>query len=122
MTKTELLDYVRDTYSVDPDYPWEDEGYVLRHVSRKWFAVGMEVPYARLGLERDGMADIIDVKCSPLMMGDYLQQPGILPGYHMNKEHWLTILLDGSAENELIRELLEISYNLTKEKKKRKTK
>ena len=122
MTKTELLDYVRDTYSVDPDYPWEDEGYVLRHVSRKWFAVGMEVPYARLGFERDGMADIIDVKCSPLMMGDYLQQSGILPGYHMNKEHWLTILLDGSAENELIRELLEISYNLTKEKKIRKTK
>ena len=62
------------------------------------------------------------MKCSPLMMGDYLQQPGILPGYHMNKEHWLTILLDGSAENELIRELLEISYSLTKEKKKRKTK
>ena len=122
MTKTELLDYVRDTYSVDPDYPWEDEGYVLRHVSRKWFAVGMEVPYARLGLEQEGMADIIDVKCSPLMMGDYLQQPGILPGYHMNKEHWLTILLDGSAENELIRELLDISYSLTKEKKKRKTK
>ena len=43
MTKTELLDYVCDTYSVDPDYPWEDEGYVLRHVSRKWFAVGLKV-------------------------------------------------------------------------------
>ena len=119
MTKTEFLDYVREAYSVDPDYPWEDEGYVLRHRSRKWFAVGLKVPYSRLGLEQDGTADIIDVKCSPLMMGEYLQQPGILPGYHMNKEHWLTIQLDGSAEDELIKELIEISYNLTKEKKKR---
>lgn len=117
MTKTELLNYVRDTYSVDPDYPWDDEGYVLRHVSRKWFAVGMKVPYIRLGMKRDGTADIIDVKCSPLMMGEYLQQPGILPGYHMNKDHWLTILLDGSAEDELIRELIEISYHLTRDRK-----
>ena len=120
MTKTELLDYVRDYYSVDPDYPWEDEGYVLRHADRKWFAVGMKVPYSRLGLDRGGSADIVDVKCSPLMMGEYLQQPGILPGYHMNKEHWLTILLDGTAEDELIRELFEISYDLTRAKKKHK--
>ena len=52
---------------------------------------------------------------------EYLLQPGILPGYHMNKEHWLTILLDGTAEDGLIRELFEISYSLTKEKKKRRT-
>lgn len=120
MTKTELLDYVRETYSVDPDYPWDDDSYVLRHLSRKWFAVGMNVSYARLGLEREGSADLIDVKCSPLMMGTYLEQPGILPGYHMNKEHWLTILLDGTAEDVLVKELLELSYNLTKEKKKQR--
>ena len=120
MTKTELLDYVRETYSVDPDYPWDDDSYVLRHLSRKWFAVGMNVSYARLGLEREGSADLIDVKCSPLMMGTYLEQPGILPGYHMNKEHWLTILLDGTAEDVLVKELLELSDNLTKEKKKQR--
>ena len=113
MIKTELLDYVRETYSVEPDYPWEDDGYVLRHASRKWFAVGMKVPYARLGLDREGMADIIDVKCSPLMMGEYLQQPGILPGYHMNKEHWITILLDGTVPKQKICDLIDISYDLT---------
>ena len=32
MTKQELISYVRDYYSVDPDYPWEDENYVLRHL------------------------------------------------------------------------------------------
>ena len=70
-----------------------------------------------LQIDREGCADIIDVKCSPLMMGPYLQQPGILPGYHMNKDHWLTILLDGTAEEEIIKELLEISYEMTKGKR-----
>ena len=118
MTRSELLTYVRDCYSADPDYPWGDENYVLRHDhNRKWFAVGLAVPYPRLGVDRDGIADIIDVKCSPLMMGPYLQLPGILPGYHMNKDHWLTVLLDGSAADDTIKELLEISYEITKGKK-----
>ena len=115
MTKQELISYVRDYYSVNPDYPWDDENYVLRHGNnRKWFAVGLSVPYPRLGIDRDGAADIIDVKCSPLMMGAYLDLPGILPGYHMNKDHWLTVLLDGSAADETIKKLLEISYEVTK--------
>ena len=119
MTRPELLAYVRDYYSVDPDYPWEDENYVLRHGNnRKWFAVGMNISYERLGMNREGSVDIIDVKCSPLMMGPYLQLPGILPGYHMNKDHWLTILLNGSAANDTITELLEISYEMTKGRRK----
>ena len=47
-------------------------------------------------------------------MGSYLGQPGILPGYHMNKNHWLTVLLDGTAADDVIKELLEISWELTK--------
>lgn len=48
------------------------------------------------------------------MMGAYLALPGILLGYHMNKDHWLTVLLDGSAADETIKKLLEISYEVTK--------
>ena len=70
--------------------------------------------YARLGIDREGAADLIDVKTGPLLMGSYLGQPGILPGYHMNKSNWVTVLLDGSAADETIRELLEISYELTR--------
>ena len=73
----------------------------------------MCVPYRRLGIEREDSVDIVDVKCGPLLMDVYRKQPGILPGYHMNKDHWITILLDGTAEDGLIRELFEISYDLT---------
>ena len=106
MTKEELIRTVAERFSTEPEYPWADENFIFRHRSnRKWFAVAMRVAYRRLGLEREGAADIVDVKCGPLLMDAYRRQPGILPGYHMNKDHWITILLDGSADDALIREL-----------------
>ena len=74
----------------------------------------MRVRYDRLGIPREGSVEIVDVKTGPLLMGSYVGQPGILPGYHMNKNHWVTLLLDGTARDEMIRELLEISYDLTR--------
>ena len=116
MDREELIVYVRDRFSVDPDYPFEeDTTFVLRHrENKKWYAVAMTVPYLRLGIEKDRDVNIVDVKCGPLMMGTYRRYPGILPGYHMNKDNWITILLDGTAEEELIKELLEVRYELTK--------
>ena len=121
MTRDEIIAYTAERYSADAERPWNDENFIFRHGgTRKWFAVSMRVPYRRLGIEREGIADIIDVKCGPLLMDAYRRQPGILPGYHMNKEHWLSILLDGTAEDGLIRELLEISFDLTNSGTKRK--
>ena len=121
MTKDELIQYVGERYSTDAEYPWADENYIFRHrENRKWFAVGMCVSYRKLGIDCDGPVDIVDVKCGPILMGAYRGQPGILPGYHMNKEHWITILLDGSAEESMIKELLELSYDLTNRKSKPK--
>ena len=122
MTKQELMAYIEGCFSVEPDYPWEklEDGYVFRHPdNRKWFGVGLTVAYRRLGIDRDGAADIVDVKTGPLMQGAYLDRPGILPGYHMNKSHWLTILLDGSADDAVIRELLDLSWELTRDKRRR---
>lgn len=114
MTRDELIRYVGERFSTDPEYPWADEAFIFRHqTNRKWFAIVMRVPYRRLGLDRDGAADVVNVKCGPLLMGAYRALPGILPAYHMNKEHWLTILLDGSAEDALVKELLELSFDLT---------
>lgn len=115
MTRAELIRSVALTYSAEPEYPWHDDNCVFRHAgNRKWFALVLRVPYRRLGLNRDGWADLVNLKCNPLLMGSYRDQPGVLPGYHMNKEHWLSVLLDGSAEDEALRELLAISYELTR--------
>ena len=120
MTKEHLIQYIRDYYSADPEYPWDDENFIFRHsTNRKWFAVAMVVPYRRLGIDKDGSVDIVDVKCGPLLMDTYRKQPGILPGYHMNKDNWATILLDGMANDETIKEMIAISYDITKGLRKR---
>lgn len=119
MTREELLELAAARFSTEPEYPWGDDNCILRHAgNRKWFAALLIVPYRRLGIEREGDASLLNVKCGPLLSAVYRRQPGILPAYHMNKEHWLSVRLDGSAADDTVRELLELSYDLTNTKRK----
>ncbi len=55
----------------------------------------------------------VNLKCDPeraIELREYHE--GITPGYHMNKQHWNTVLADGSVKDALIRELLDHSYAL----------
>ena len=121
MTRPELINYISERYSTDPEHPWMDDNIIFRHSSnRKWFAIAMQVSYRTLGIVKEGIADVVNFKCGPLLMGAYRGRPGILPGYHMNKDNWVSILLDGTAEDSLIKELLQISYDMTGRKTKAK--
>ena len=116
MTRQELIDYIFDEYSVEPDFPFrmDDVTCVFRHTdNRKWFGIAMTVPYRTLGIGREGSVDILNVKCDPVLMGPLRRKPGFRPAYHMNKDKWITILLDGSAEQEEITALLAMSYAMT---------
>ena len=50
------------------------------------------------------------------MIGSLIQEDGILPAYHMNKEHWITILLDGTVTIQKICDLIALSYDLTRKR------
>ena len=116
MNLTELIDYVNTTYGAAPEYLWPDypQTFVFRHAdNRKWFGVVMDVERSKLGLPGTGKVFLIDVKTGPILGGSYLGQAGVVKAWHMNKNHWLGILLDGSAADQTIKELLDISYSLT---------
>ena len=116
MTLQELMEHIFDMYDVEPDHPFkmDDVSSVFRHANnRKWFALTMNIPYRTLGMARDGRVDILNIKCDPLVIGSLRGKPGYLPAYHMNKDKWITILLDGSAARENIVPLLGMSYELT---------
>lgn len=122
MTREAVLQYVLQQYGVSPDYPWEDleDAAVLRHrENRKWFALIMGVDRTRLSIPGSGMVDVLNVKCDPLMIGSARMNAGVLPAYHMNKNHWVSVLLDGTADDETVTALLDMSYALTKPKRKR---
>ena len=119
MTRQELTDYIFDAFSVEPDYPFprDDVTCVFRHTdNRKWFGIVMNIPYRTLGMNRDGETDIVNVKCDPVLMGSLRGKPGFRPAYHMNKDKWITILLDGSAGREEITALVDMSFRMTETK------
>lgn len=122
MNRQELEQIIQTEYSTEPEYPWAQypDFAVFRHSSNaKWFAVVMAVPKRKLGLFGEELLDIVNFKCSPLMLGSFLSQPGFFPAYHMNKSTWISAALDGTVPADAIRMLLEMSYRETNGKRKR---
>ena len=123
MTKREFLEYCMDTYGTSPDYPFEDdfETAVLRHSdNRKWYALVMWVARSKFGLGRDELTCVVNLKLPSEMFGSFGAADGVYPAYHMNKLHWISVILDDVSE-ELLHFLVNASYEATKQKKKRKT-
>ena len=114
MKKEEIFEYVKKQYGTVPEYLWAQspDNAVLRHKNGKWYAVVMTVEKSKLGLEGKDPVDIMDVKCDPDMTNMIIQTYGFLPGYHMNKQHWITILLDGSVSEAKTLDFLDMSYDL----------
>ena len=120
MTRQELERYILDTYPAQEDRPWlEYPGHqVFRHTgNKKWFALAMTLTRDKLGLPGEGLVDAVNLKCDPRLVPTLLGEPGFLPAYHMNKTHWITARLDGTAQEEKILFVLGMSYDLTKPKR-----
>ncbi|MGI6264468.1 MAG: MmcQ/YjbR family DNA-binding protein [Acutalibacteraceae bacterium] len=117
-----LLAYAADRFGVKPDYPWEKyPGYaVLRHRdSGKWFALLAPVPGDKLGLADPAPVEVVNLKCDPRMIGSLILNEGFAPAYHMNKLYWISVLLNGRVSDGQIEDLLDMSYALTENGRKR---
>jgi predicted DNA-binding protein (MmcQ/YjbR family) len=55
----------------------------------------------------------VSVKCEP-ELAEQLRRahPAVLPGYHLNKRHWNTVILDGSLPEQMTKDMIEDSYDL----------
>ena len=93
------------------DYPFGLDSWAVirRHSNKKMFASVYE---------REGRT-WINVKAEP-NWGDFWKTvyPAVVPAYHMNKLHWISIILDGSMTDDDILHLIDDSYNLTAPKKR----
>lgn len=116
MNRKELKQYIQNTFNVNPDYPWvkQPDNEVFRHSSnKKWFALIMNVEKSKLGLLEEGMLEVVNLKCDAILLGSLQGKKGIFPGYHMNKANWITVALDGSVDEETIKMLVDLSYEIT---------
>ncbi|MDE6111266.1 MAG: MmcQ/YjbR family DNA-binding protein [Eubacterium sp.] len=112
----EIISYIRNTYGNMPEFLWAKfagNAAVRRSDNKKWYAVLLTVSRSKLGFESDEMVEVIDLRMKPEEV-EKIDKVKILPGYHMNKRHWITVVLDGTVPFEEIIALIDESYVLAK--------
>lgn len=116
MNRAELKRFILENYNSESDFPWmKHPNYeVFRHSSnQKWFALIMDIPKNKLGLQGSDLLDVVNLKCDTLLIGSLRCEPGFFPAYHMNKDSWITVALDGSVSDDKMKMLLDASYDAT---------
>lgn len=118
-TTKALIAYVREKYGDELEYLWQkfpDNAVWRRKDNRKWYAAVLTVSKRKLGKESDERLEIIDLRIMPDEIEALIDNEKYFPGYHMNKKHWYTIILDGSVPYEEICGRIDKSYLLAKKK------
>nr|MBQ8244088.1 MmcQ/YjbR family DNA-binding protein [Oscillospiraceae bacterium] len=116
MNRQELAAYLTDTFSTTGEHlfaKYPSFQVFRHHGNKKWFAVIMDIPRKNLGLTGEGQTQVVNLKCDSRLIGSFREEPGIFPGWHMNKAHWLSVALDGIVEEDKIKFLVDMSYELT---------
>ena len=121
--RQKIIDYIKKKHKVSAEYPWKryPNYAVFRHSdNNKWFALIMEVAGEKLGMGTTDYIPVVNLKVDDLFLRDMLiQQNGFIPAYHMNKQQWITVFLDGSVKEEQIFDLIDASFMATASAKKK---
>lgn len=114
-----LIEYVRDKYGDEPEYLWKNfpkNAIWRRKDTKKWYGVLLTVKESSLDKTSndDRETEVLNVRHDPTATFPASDGKTILPGYHMNKAHWISVRLDGSVPFEKICALLSYSYSYEK--------
>lgn len=102
-------------------YPWFDDYCLAKSGATKDYKAEWEAERFFLGdkifclkyADKSGKP-IISLKCEPAF-GHMLREqyaPHIVPGYHMNKEHWNSVYIDGDVPDGILKQMIDMSYSL----------
>lgn len=117
LTREDIFKHVKENFGTSPDYPFKKfpNFAALRHESNeKWYGLIMNVLPEKLGLDGNNQIDVLNLKCPPEINGSLRNGKSILPGYHMDKENWISLVLERLNAEEEVYNLIEQSFNLTK--------
>jgi predicted DNA-binding protein (MmcQ/YjbR family) len=108
MNIEELREYVLQKPDVTEGFPFGEDTLVFK-VKEKLFLL--------TGLDRTPLQ--FNVKCDPDKAIEWRDEypDCVLPGYHMNKKHWNTIIVDGTLSKKQLKAMIDDSYNLVGKKK-----
>lgn len=105
-----LRDYCLSKPGAEETLPFGPDTLVFKVSGKAFLLVGLDAEDLRF-----------NVKCDPDKALELREEyPCVLPGFHMNKKHWNTIVVDGSVSNALLKEWIDHSYSLVAPKPKKK--
>ena len=113
----EIICYVREKYGDELEFLWEkfpDNAIWRRKDNEKWYGALLTVKASKLALDSDAMIEILDLRIKTDDIEATVDNKRFFMGYHMNKKHWYTLLLDGSIATDEICRRIDESYLLTK--------
>ena len=118
-----ITDLIKEKYGDLPEFLWDKfpgHGVFRNPKSQKWYAVILRVDKSKLDKSSKGEVEILNIKLDNSEIEDLLKVKGFYPAYHMNKKSWISILLDGTVNENKIMNLLEKSHVFSEDKRKMK--
>lgn len=114
-TCAQVEKYMLDKYGTVPEHPWEnypEHRTFKTSCKQKWYGIIMPVRASKLGLAGDAFVTVMNVKASPDRIESLVDGIHLFPAYHMNKKHWISILLDAESDVGQVKKLIDESYEL----------
>ena len=113
----QIIRHVREKYGDELEFLWKkfpDNAVWRRKDNQKWYGALLTVSRRKLGFPSDESVEIIDLRTAPEVMENLIDNVRFFPGWHMNKRHWYTIILDGTVSVDEICRSVDESYLLAK--------
>ncbi|MHA3226299.1 MmcQ/YjbR family DNA-binding protein [Globicatella sulfidifaciens] len=110
-----VFDFVRAELNTKLETPWDKhpEFYVMKTANRqKWYGLMMRISYQLLDPQQSGIVDVLNLKAPPLKIVDLIDYQTFYPAYHMNKKHWVSVVVDEKINLKQLQALIRQSYQL----------
>ncbi|AVK61981.1 hypothetical protein C5Z25_09440 [Lactobacillus sp. CBA3605] len=108
-----LIETVKANYHNELEFLWPkfpNNAILRRSDTKKWYALLVKIPQRKLGLDSDEIVTVVDFRLADQQ--SLIDQKNYFPAYHMNKQHWFSIILDDRVADADLRNYLQLSYDL----------
>ena len=115
MTLAELESQIMKRFAATSGHPDKEDPTITvfsRADNKKWFAATKNIGRRFIDAGDEGRIDILNVKLAPREVAQLRERKGFKPAWHMNRNNWVTVLLDGSVPSSKIFELLTRAFEL----------
>ena len=115
----QVIDYIKNKYNDELEFLWPkfpNNAIWRRKDNQKWYALIVSLRKNKLNLKGDELIEIINVRTSEDNL-KLIDNKSIFKAYHMNKKHWITLIMNNSLDNTFVFNLIDKSYILANNKK-----